>query len=178
MKHRISLVVTPCRSLTDDELETYMLGHASQDRAEVIERHLRSCESCQLRLHENWAFIDDLRMALMQESAEPAAAEPEELPVVTSHSERRVHSRTPCNVRITVRVEGRPGLAHELHGRLVDVSATGAGILLDERLPVETRARIQLAGGDAVLAMTRYCRSGDSDFHIGVELCPGYSWAA
>jgi hypothetical protein len=99
------------------------------------------------------------------------------MPQIGRNKERRRHSRSPIGKSVPILWEDEDG--HEMHmqGKLLDVSTSGAKILLPIRLP----ARAVVSFNCLTLAVggrgtVRYCNGVKGGYVIGLELSNGTGW--
>ncbi|GEM_PF-5741486 len=151
-----------------EELEDYLFGHVTAERAVAIEVHLIGCSPCRGELEETRTYIADMRAAL--------ALWNESSPVAFCHetSERRGAPRMSCDTRVVVSYRTHGRMTH-FPGRLVNTSVRGGGLLLPNALPVNASAHIHIRGGEFT-GTVRYCRRDADGFHAGVQLADGCRW--
>jgi len=91
--------------------------------------------------------------------------------------ERRRHSRSPIGKVVPVLWEDEDGQEKLLQGRLMDVSVSGARILVPLRLPpravVSFNCFSLTVGGRGTV---RYCNPARGGYEIGVEMSNGTGW--
>ncbi len=99
------------------------------------------------------------------------------MPNIARKRERRRHSRSPIGKTVPVLWEDEDGQEKLLQGRLIDVSVSGARILVPLRLPARAVVSFNclslIVGGRGTV---RYCNPAKGGYEIGVELSNGTGW--
>jgi hypothetical protein len=99
------------------------------------------------------------------------------MPQTGRKRERRRHSRSPIDKTIPVLWEGEGGQERLFQGRLIDVSVSGAKILVPMRLPersvVSFNCLTLAVGGRGTV---RYCHTAKGGYEVGLELTNGTGW--
>lgn len=91
--------------------------------------------------------------------------------------ERRRHSRSPIGKMVPVLWEDEDGEEKLLQCRLIDVSVSGARMLVPLRLPARAVVSFNcIALGVGGRGTVRYCNPARGGYEIGVELSGGSGW--
>jgi PilZ domain len=88
--------------------------------------------------------------------------------------ERRSEPRLLCSDMIRVRLPGRG--RREISANLEDISASGACLLLEERLPLDA-ALVLLCGKSRFRGKVKYCVNHEIGYFVGVEFEDGQKWS-
>jgi hypothetical protein len=99
------------------------------------------------------------------------------MPQIGKKRERRRYSRTPIDKAVPVLWEDERGHETHLQAQLIDVSVSGARILLPIRLPprsvVSFNCLTLAVGGRGTV---RYCNAAKGGYVVGLELSNGTGW--
>ena len=99
------------------------------------------------------------------------------MPQSGNKKERRRHSRNPISKTIPVLWEDEDGHETLLQGRLIDVSVSGAKMLVPAQIPNRALVTfncpaLSLGGRGTV----RYCNPAKGGYVVGLELSNGSGW--
>lgn len=96
---------------------------------------------------------------------------------IVRKNDRRRHSRSPISHTTPILWEDENGHEQLVHGRLIDVSVSGAKIWVPLRLPTRALVTFYCAalavGGRGTV---RYCNPTKGGFEAGLELGSGTGW--
>jgi hypothetical protein len=99
------------------------------------------------------------------------------MPQIGRKRERRRYTRSPIGKTVPVLWEDGAGQERLMQGRLIDVSVSGAKILVPLRLPERTVVSfncLTLAVGGR--GTVRYCHTAKGGYEVGLELPNGTGW--
>jgi hypothetical protein len=99
------------------------------------------------------------------------------MPQIGRKRERRRYTRSPIGKTVPILWEDGAGQERLMQGRLIDVSVSGAKILVPLRLPERTVVSfncLTLAVGGR--GTVRYCRTAKGGYEVGLELPNGTGW--
>jgi hypothetical protein len=89
---------------------------------------------------------------------------------------RRLSRRFLCAELVEVRWKDKSGRLHFYVANLEDISRSGACLLMEAALPLETEVVIRSEGLD-VHATVRYCLDRDDSHFLGVAFAEGTQWS-
>jgi len=99
------------------------------------------------------------------------------MPQTKRRKERRRDSRSRISQKTPILWEDEHGREHILQGRLIDISVSGAKILVPIKLPERALVTFNCAalavGGRGTV---RYCNATKAGFEAGLELSNGTGW--
>lgn len=143
-----------------DDLELYLLGRLTEDRASVIARHLKECGSCGALLDETRVFVRQLRELSQRHS-------------VADAKERRRHPRIPTDDPAKLRVL-RPVVLESENIQILDTSRDGLKLMTTR--PIDSGALVQVwVRNLVVLAEVRHCQLVGAAYHVGVAIQETFS---
>jgi hypothetical protein len=99
------------------------------------------------------------------------------MPQTGRKRERRRYTRSPIGKTVPILWEDGAGQERLMQGRLIDVSVSGAKILVPLRLPERTVVSfncLTLAVGGR--GTVRYCHTAKGGYEVGLELPNGTGW--
>lgn len=99
------------------------------------------------------------------------------MPKMARKRERRRYLRSPISQMTPILWEDEDGREQLVHGRLLDVSVSGAKIWVPLRLPARSLVTfncVALAVGGR--GTVRYCNATTGGFEVGLELGSGTGW--
>src|ERR1700683_4077432 len=88
--------------------------------------------------------------------------------------ERRAETRLLCSDLIKIRLEGVP--PREITANLEDISPSGAGLLLEEPLPLDAGVCL-LCRGCRLWGEVKYCVHNEIGYFVGVRFRAGQKWS-
>lgn len=99
------------------------------------------------------------------------------MPRTASKKERRRHARSPISQAVPILYEDESGREQCLHGRLTDVSVSGAKVWIPIKLPARTIVAFNCPTlGIGGRGTVRYCTATKGGYEAGLELGNGTGW--
>jgi anti-sigma factor RsiW len=142
--------------MTTEDLELYVLGRLTEDRASVVARHLVECGSCGQLLDETREFVQQLRRLNERTSRD------------ANWQERRRHPRLPTDDPAKLRVLQPVNLQTE-DVQILDTSREGLRLRVPRALEAGALVQIRMKSL-VVLAEVRHCRRVGEVYHAGVAI--------